>query len=100
MIEKPYNAEVCNICGSPSYRKVHYFAEWNLGREPVKDVSIARCAQCGVRRRMPAIVDDYETEYHAPYVAQKSAIHPHQLSHFADLMTARLRQFSAEVRFL
>ena len=47
------------------------------------------------------MVDDYEEEYHAPYADQGSAIHPHQLSHFADLMTARLRHFSAtDVRFL
>lgn len=101
MTEKIYNADVCNICGSSRYRKVHYFAEWNVGRDPVKDVSIVRCQGCGVRRRMPAITDEYEEEYHAPYMAQGSAIHPHQLSHFADLMTARLRQFSQkDVRFL
>jgi 2-polyprenyl-3-methyl-5-hydroxy-6-metoxy-1,4-benzoquinol methylase len=50
---------------------------------------------------MPGLIDDYEREYHVPYVEQGQAIHPHQLSHFADLMTARLRCLSAkEVRFL
>jgi hypothetical protein len=49
-----------------------------------------------VRRRFPGIDDDYEEEYHAPYADQGQAIHPHQLSHFADLMTARLREFLAK----
>jgi 2-polyprenyl-3-methyl-5-hydroxy-6-metoxy-1,4-benzoquinol methylase len=95
MTEKRFNAEVCNICGSTGYRKIHYFKEWGLSRETVHDVSIVRCDGCGVRRRLPGIDDDYEEEYHALYVEQGSAIHPHQLSHFADLMTARLREFSA-----
>lgn len=99
--EKAYSAETCNICGSGRYRQVHYFAEWNLGREPVKNVSIVRCGNCGVRRRQPEISDEYEEAYHAPYIEQGQAIHPHQLSHFADLMTARLRQFNARgVQFL
>jgi len=100
-IEKPYRADVCNICDSPRYRWVHYFAEWKLGRDPVRDVSIVRCSACGVRRRSPGISDDYEEQYHVPYVEQGRAIHPHQLSHFSDLMMARLRQFDATgVRFL
>jgi 2-polyprenyl-3-methyl-5-hydroxy-6-metoxy-1,4-benzoquinol methylase len=99
--EKPYVAEVCNICGSGAFRKVRRFEEWKLGREPVFDVTIIRCTKCGVRRRMPGIADEYEEDYHAPYADQGQAIHPHQLSHFADLMTARLRQFDAkDVRFL
>jgi len=99
--EKPYRAAVCNICGSPKYRQTHYFKEWNLGRDPVRDVSIVQCANCKVRRRLPEIVDDYEAEYHAPYAEQGQAIHPGQLRHFADLMTARLRQFEARnVKFL
>jgi 2-polyprenyl-3-methyl-5-hydroxy-6-metoxy-1,4-benzoquinol methylase len=101
MIEKPYKAEVCNVCGSTGYRKIHHFKEWRLGREIVNDVSIVRCNGCGIRRRMPAIDDDYEEEYHAPYVEQGLVIHPHQLSHFADLMTARLRQLNAtDIQFL
>lgn len=101
MNEKPYRAEVCNICGSREFKRVYYFSEWNLGREPVNDVSIIRCQSCGVRRRMPGLIDDYEGQYHVTYVEQGHAIHPHQLSHFADLMTARLRQLSAkDVRFL
>ena len=101
MTEKSYAAEVCNICGGTRYRKIHYFKEWGLSRGTVYDVSIVRCNRCGVRRRLPGIDDDYEEEYHAPYVEQGSAIHPHQLSHFADLMTARLRQLNAtDVRFL
>jgi 2-polyprenyl-3-methyl-5-hydroxy-6-metoxy-1,4-benzoquinol methylase len=93
MTERSYNAAVCNICGSDRYRKVHYFAEWNLGRDPVRDVSIVRCLGCGVRRRMPGIEDEYEEKYHEPYREQGNAIHPHQLSHFSDLMMARLRNF-------
>ena len=99
--EKIYCAETCNICGSTRFRRVHHFREWNLGREPVRDVSILRCLSCGVRRRSPGIEDDYEEEYHAPYVEQGSAIHPHQLGHFSDLMTARLASvLRTEVQFL
>jgi 2-polyprenyl-3-methyl-5-hydroxy-6-metoxy-1,4-benzoquinol methylase len=94
MTEKLYDAEICNICGSSSYKSVYFFEEWNLGRDPVRDVSIIRCAKCGVRRRMPGLIDDYEEEYHASYIEQGASIHPHQLSHFSDLMTARLRQFN------
>lgn len=101
MSEKGYRAETCNICGSDRYRQIHYFAQWNLGREPVSNVAIVQCRNCGVRRRMPGIVDDYEETYHQPYVEQGASIHPHQLSHFADLMTARLRKFNeAGVRLL
>jgi 2-polyprenyl-3-methyl-5-hydroxy-6-metoxy-1,4-benzoquinol methylase len=99
--EKTYQPETCNICGSPSYRRLHYFKEWNLGRDPVRHVSVIQCRRCGVRRRMPGISDEFEQEYHAPYIEQGQAIHPHQLSHFADLMMARLRQFTAkDVKFL
>jgi 2-polyprenyl-3-methyl-5-hydroxy-6-metoxy-1,4-benzoquinol methylase len=99
--EKPYDAEICNICGSTSYRRVRYFAHWDICREPVTDVAIVQCRGCGVRRRQPGIIDDYEKDYHAPYVAQGQSIHPHQLSHFADLMTARLRKFNeAGAQFL
>lgn len=101
MIEKTYQAEICNLCGSSSYRKAHFFEEWGLGRESVSNVYIVRCHGCGVRRRMPGIDDNYEEEYHAPYVVQGHAIHPHQLSHFADLMTVRLRRLNAtDVQFL
>lgn len=101
MTEKSYRAEICNICGSDRFRKVHYFAEWNLGRDPVKDVAVIQCRGCGIRRRMPAIVDEYEEQYHDCYVHQGEAIHPHQISHFADLMTVRLPQFDAKhVKFL
>jgi 2-polyprenyl-3-methyl-5-hydroxy-6-metoxy-1,4-benzoquinol methylase len=99
--EKPYLAEVCNICGSARYRQVHYFKEWNIGRDPVSDVAVVRCQSCGIRRRRPGITDEFEQAYHTPYIEQGKAIHPHQLNHFADLMTARLRQFNAKnVRFL
>ena len=101
MTERLYTAEICNICASREYKRIYYFSEWNLRREPVRDVSIIRCRTCGVRRRMPELIDDYEQEYHVPYVEQGQAIHPHQLSHFADLMTARLRQLSKkDVQFL
>ncbi|MGH8093192.1 MAG: class I SAM-dependent methyltransferase [Chthoniobacterales bacterium] len=99
--ERPYQAEICNICGSTRYSVVHHFDEWNLGRDPVRNVDIIRCRGCGVRRRKPGIIDEYEETYHTPYIEQGQAIHPHQLSHFADLMTARLRQFNQiGVRFL
>jgi len=101
MNEKPYSADVCNICGSPQYRQIHYFKEWNLGRDPVRNVAVVQCLGCAVRRRRPEISDDYEEAYHTPYMEQGKAIHPHQISHFADLMTARLRQLnSKDVRFL
>lgn len=101
MTEKAYHPAICNICGSSKYRRIHFFAEWNYGREPVSNISIIRCSQCGVRRRMPGIIDDYEAQYHAPYLDQGQAIHPHQLMHFADLMTARLRRFGEKnVAFL
>ena len=93
--EKKYHAAVCNICGSKEYRQIHFFKDWNFGRDRVKDVAIIQCKQCKVRRRMPEITDDYEADYHAPYVEQGQAIHPHQLYHFGDLMTARLRDFDA-----
>lgn len=94
MTERAYDSEVCNICGSRDYATVVHFTEWNLGRDPVKDVSVVRCRGCGVRRRKPGLIDDYEKAYHEIYVEQGHSIHPHQLSHFADLMTARLRQFN------
>jgi SAM-dependent methyltransferase len=99
--EKAYRAEVCNICGSSRFRKILYFREWNLGRDPVRDVSIIQCRRCKVRRRLPGIVDNYEADYHSSYLDQGQAIHPGQLAHFADLMTARLRQFEEKnVKFL
>jgi len=101
MQEKSYRAEVCNLCGSTDYRIVHCFKEWSLGREPVREVSIVQCRKCNVRRRLPGIVDDYEGDYHTPYVEQGKSIHPHQLYHFADLMTVRLPQFfEKKVKFL
>lgn len=96
MKEKTYQAEVCNICGGREYRQVHFFREWRLGREPVYHVGIVKCRSCGVRRRMPGLVDDYEEGYHTPYVEQGKSLHPHQLSHFSDLMMARLRKFNAQ----
>lgn len=99
--EKVYRAEECNLCGSTNYRKVHYFKEWNFSRDPVRDVSIIQCRNCKVRRRMPGIMDDYEAEYHAPYMDQGQTIHAHQLYHFGDLMTARVRQFTEKnLKFL
>ena len=99
--ERPYQSEVCNICGGTKYHLVRHFGSWTLGRDVVDDVSIIRCDNCGIRRRSPALVDDYEEGYHAPYVQQGQAIHPHQLSHFADLMTARLSKMEeGKARFL
>ncbi|MHA3771962.1 class I SAM-dependent methyltransferase [Verrucomicrobiota bacterium sgz303538] len=67
----------------------------------MKDVRIVQCRTCKVRRRAPEITDNYEEQYHEPYLEQGQAIHPHQLSHFSDLMMARLRQFfQKDVRFL
>lgn len=101
MTERPYSADECNICGSPQYHQIHHFREWNLGRDPVRDVAVVRCRRCGIRRRRPGISDEYEEAYHTPYIEQGQAIHPHQLSHFADLMTARLRRLNAKgVRLL
>src|SRR5688500_13548726 len=89
--EKSFRAEICNICDSDKYRRIHYFSEWTLGRQPVKDVAVVQCKQCGVRRRFPGIEDNYEEDYHANYVSQGAAIHPHQLSSFSDLMQVRIR---------
>ena len=101
MTEKTYKAAVCNICGGTRYRQVHFFDEIGQDRETVRNVAVIQCKDCGVRRRMPEIVDDYEEGYHALYVEQGQSIHPHQLSHFADLMTARLRKFNERgVKFL
>jgi len=94
MNENPNRAKVCNICGGSTYRRVHHFKGRKLGREPVREVSVIQCRACGVRRRMPTITDEYEKEYHAPYIEQGQAIHPHQLSHFADLMMARFALFT------
>jgi 2-polyprenyl-3-methyl-5-hydroxy-6-metoxy-1,4-benzoquinol methylase len=101
MKEKAYRADICNICGSPDFRQVHYFKEWNLGNEPIRDVAIIQCLGCKVRRRKPEIIDEFEEEYHARYLNQRQAIHPHQLYHFADLMMVRLPQFNeTNVKFL
>ncbi len=101
MNEKSYQADICNICGSTKFHQIHFFKEWGLGRNAVQNVAIVKCGGCGVRRRSPGIVDDYEEAYHSTYVGQGQSIHPHQLSHFADLMTARLRRFNeAHVDFL
>lgn len=101
MTEKTYNFSICNICNSPRYKRIHFFRNLNSGRESVRDVSIIQCRHCKTRRRMPGIVDDYEALYHAPYLDQGQAIHPHQLLHFADLMTARLRRFDEKnLKFL
>jgi len=100
MNEMRYDAAVCNICGSTAHRQVHYFKEWNFGRDPV-DMSIIKCRSCGVRRPMPRIEDNYEAEYHALYVEQGLTVHPHQLYHFADLMTVWPPQFyEKNVKFL
>lgn len=100
-MEKPYRADVCNICGSSQYRKAHYFAELKQGPNLVKDVSVVQCRNCKVRRRMPGIIDDFEAEYHLQYMEAGWAIHPHPLSHFVDLMTVRMRQWQAKnVTFL
>src|SRR5687768_16634537 len=85
LAEKSYNAEICNICGCSRFRRIHHFVTWDLGRDPVRDVSIVQCRRCGFRRRYPGISDDFEQDYHSPYVDQGLSIHPHQLSHFADL---------------
>src|ERR1035437_5433427 len=95
MKEKPYQAAVCNICGCAEYRRVHHFKDWPIGSGLVQDVSVVQCRHCKVRRRMPEIIDDYEEEYHQQYTDQGQFIHPHQLYHFADLMTTRLTQFKA-----
>lgn len=101
IIEKPYSAENCNICGSSKWTIRYHFEQFSGRGSTYKDISVIRCRGCGVHRRMPAIIDDYEQEYHSPYVEQGLAIHPHQLSHFSDMATAMLKQFGKNgLRFL
>ncbi len=100
-IEKPYNAKRCNICNCDAWVTSYYFPEFSGRGSTYADVSVVRCKKCGVRRRMPELSDDYEEEYHAPYVQQGVAIHPHQLAHFADLATAMLPRFGEkDISFL
>lgn len=99
--ENPYRAEICNICGSSLYSIAYHFDRWSCGKAVFENIRVIRCRCCGVRRRMPALVDEYEKDYHAPYVDQGASIHPHMLSFFADLMTARIRKFNEKgVKFL
>ena len=55
-----------------------------------KNDDVIRSQGCGVHRRKPELIDEYEEDYHQLYIEQGSGTHPHMLSHFADLMQARL----------
>lgn len=80
MPENTYRARICNICINADYRQIHYIREWNLSRDPVYDVSVVPCE----------IADEYEQAYHTPCIERGQAIHPHQLSHFFDLILPRI----------
>jgi len=99
--EHPYCAAACNICGCTSSRTVIHFPTFEGRGSVYSNVSVIQCKGCGIRRRSPEIVDDYEEEYHAPYADQGKAIHSHTLRHFADLMTEMFKDFrSDQERFL
>lgn len=91
--ELPYTAARCNICGSTKISHRMEFEVFEGRGSRYENVSVVRCGGCGVRRRMPELLDDYEEEYHKPYLEQGSAIHSHTLRHFADLMTFRFKDF-------
>ena len=99
--ERPFSAAECNICGSRKVDRAITFDTFEGRGSRYENVTVIRCASCGIRRRSPELHDDYEEEYHAPYMAQGSAIHSHILRHFADLMTYRFEGFrSGQEKFL
>ena len=99
--EAPYGARRCNICGSSKYRVVHSFDTFEGRGSKFSDVKIVKCRNCGIRRRMPELTDDYEEEYHVPYVEQGAAMHAHVLRQFSDLMTIKFSTFQVkQQRFL
>jgi 2-polyprenyl-3-methyl-5-hydroxy-6-metoxy-1,4-benzoquinol methylase len=101
LTEKPYSSETCNICGSSKWEKRFIFEQFTGRGSTYKDISVIKCLGCGVHRRMPAIEDDYEEDYHSPYVEQGFSIHPHQLSHFSDMSGAKRQHFGKSgLRFL
>ena len=91
--ERPFSAAECNICGSRKVGRAITFDTFEGRGSRYENVAVIRCAKCGIRRRSPELNDDYEEEYHAPYMDQGSAIHSHMLRHFADLMTHRFAGF-------
>jgi SAM-dependent methyltransferase len=99
--EALYSPDRCNICGSKRHRTVCCFDSFEGRGSKYDGVSVVQCLGCGVRRRNPALQDDYEEEYHAPYVDQGAAIHAHIFQHFSDLMTLKFADFRTGVeRFL
>jgi 2-polyprenyl-3-methyl-5-hydroxy-6-metoxy-1,4-benzoquinol methylase len=94
-----YSWKVCNICGGLQYNVCYHFEEFSGRGSTFKDVQVIKCSNCGVRRRKPDLEDEYEESYHSYYFDQGKQIHPHMLSFFADLMTARLRSFGKSLKF-
>lgn len=101
LTEKPYSPETCNICGSAEWEERFFFEQFTGRGSTYKDISVIKCLGCGVHRRMPAIEDDYEENYHSVYVKEGLSIHPHQLSHFSDMAGAMRQQWGESgLRFL
>lgn len=93
--EASYSADRCNICGCAESRTLWFFHSFEGRGTKYEDVRVIQCLACGVRRRDPALQDDYEEDYHAPYVDQGAAIHAHILQHFSDIMTLKFATFRA-----
>lgn len=93
--EKPYAPDFCNICGSKKWKKAWHFEAFTGRGSTYNDVSVIKCLECGVHRRMPNLEDDYEAEYHQPYSEQGKAIHAHTLRHFSDLMKHKFANFKS-----
>jgi 2-polyprenyl-3-methyl-5-hydroxy-6-metoxy-1,4-benzoquinol methylase/ribosomal protein L32 len=94
--ERVFSSAECNICGSRKISHRITFDTFEGRGSRYENVAVIRCGNCGIRRRSPELHDDYEEEYHTPYMDQGSAIHSHILRHFADLMTIRFRDFRPE----
>jgi len=97
---KDYSWDICNICGSTDYSVCYHFAEFSNRGSSYKDIDVIQCKKCGVRRRKPEVIDEYDDDYHSGYVDQKRQTHPHMLSIFSDLMMERIRDFGKPARFL
>jgi 2-polyprenyl-3-methyl-5-hydroxy-6-metoxy-1,4-benzoquinol methylase len=99
--EQPYYAKRCNICGSQQWKNRYHFKDFRGRGSIYENISVVQCLGCRIHRRMPEIIDEYEESYHAPYVEQGLSIHPHQLSHFADMSASMRSRFGLQgMKFL
>ena len=92
--------KIRNICGSGDYSVCCHFDDFSNHGSNYKNIEVIKCKKCGVRRRKPEAIDEYEEDYHSYYLSQKGQVHPHTLSIFSDLMMERLRDFGKLARFL